>query len=232
MTRDPLAADRARALSLVPVSRETEARFALYAELLVRWQRVKNLVGPNTLTQVWTRHIADSAQLLPLAPQAKVWVDMGSGAGFPGLVLAILLRDRPGACVHLVEANARKCAFLREAARSCGAVAEIHQARIEDVAEGLGMVDVVTARALAPLPHLIEMGKILFDRGAAGLFLKSEGELAGIGTTADPGAMDILPSRTSAEGRILRLPAPVRLDRILPAAAEAVGDPTRQGRRA
>ena len=106
-----------------PVSRETERRFALYAELLTRWQRVKNLVAPSTLSEIWTRHIADSAQILALAPQARRWADLGSGAGFPGLVVAISLADTKGVEVHLVEANARKCAFLREVARECGAPA-------------------------------------------------------------------------------------------------------------
>jgi 16S rRNA (guanine527-N7)-methyltransferase len=199
------AADRRRALVLVPVSRETEARLATYAELLRRWQTIKNLVGPSTLPEIWTRHFADSAQVLALAPEALTWADMGSGAGFPGLVLAIMLAETAGAGVHLVDSNARKCAFLREVARSCGAPAVVHNGRAEDVLPTLNPVDVVTARALAPLPRLIEMGQDQFGRGATGIFLKSLGE------TADdelPGAVwetRMVQSRTSLDGRIVVL---------------------------
>ena len=199
------AADRRHALALVPVSRETEDRLAAYVALLRRWQRIKNLVGPSTLDRVWTRHIADSAQLAALLPEARRWLDMGSGAGFPGLVIAILLRGAPGAAVHLVESNARKCAFLREAARETGAAAIIHNTRIENVTPELEHVDVVTARALAPLPDLLEMGKIPLSRGATGLFLKSAGELASIDVGQPASTVSILPSLTSAEGRIVLL---------------------------
>src|SRR5918997_2907279 len=95
-------ADREAALALTPVSRETLRRLDILAEELRRWQQVKNLVGPKTLDALWTRHIADSLQLLELAPEARTWLDLGSGAGFPGLVLACALADRPGAEVHLV----------------------------------------------------------------------------------------------------------------------------------
>ena len=192
-------------MELVPVSRETERRLALYAELLTRWQRVKNLVAPSTLAEIWTRHIADSAQILALAPAARRWADLGSGAGFPGLVVAISLADTAGVEVHLVEANARKCAFLREVARECGAPATIHNGRIEDVVPTLNSIDVVTARALAPLPRLIEMGRILIDGGATALFLKSQGEIhesVDFGPAYD---VTIVPSRTSENGRIVML---------------------------
>ncbi len=196
-------ADRRHALALVPVSRETEDRLALYVALLRRWQRIKNLVGPSTLDRVWTRHVADSAQLAALMPEGRRWLDMGSGAGFPGLVIAMLLRDAPGSVVHLVESNARKCAFLREAARETGAAAVIHNARVENVTPELEHVDVVTARALAPLPDLLEMGKIPLSRGAFGLFLKSAGELGAMDVGRSTSAISILPSVTSAEGRIV-----------------------------
>ena len=197
--------DRRRALSLVPVSRETEARFVVYAELLARWQRVKNLVAPSTLPEIWTRHLADSAQIVPLAPDALRWVDIGAGAGFPGLVVAILKADTAGAEVHLVEANARKCAFLREAARACAAPAIVHNGRIEDVLPTLAAVDVLTARALAPLPQLVEMGRILFERGTTAIFLKSRAELADVSDLHSDLTVDIRPSVTSPEGRIVVL---------------------------
>ena len=195
--------DRHRALALVPVSRETEERFAIYAELLGRWQRIKNLLAPSTLGEVWTRHLADSAQIAAIAPEALRWADMGSGAGFPGLVVAILLVGRAGADVHLIEANARKCAFLREAARACGAPATVHNGRVEDILPSLKCVDVVTARALAPLPRLIEMGRVLIDSGTTGIFLKTQAELAGVLDAAPALDQAVLRSVTSAEGRIL-----------------------------
>src|SRR6478752_7019521 len=111
----PSADDKAAALALTPVSPETEARLDRYLDLLVTWQAKTNLVAPSTLPHLWTRHVSDSLQLLDLAPSAKIWVDLGSGGGFPGVVLASALADMPGAHVHLVERNAKKAAFLREA---------------------------------------------------------------------------------------------------------------------
>src|SRR3954449_10476848 len=102
--------DKAKALELTPVSTATEVRLDAYADLLLQWQVKTNLVASSTLPQLWTRHIADSLQLLPLAPQAKVWVDFGSGGGFPGVVLACALADTPGSTVHLIERNAKKAA--------------------------------------------------------------------------------------------------------------------------
>jgi 16S rRNA (guanine527-N7)-methyltransferase len=162
---------RAAALKLVPVSRETEERLALYVDLLGRWRKITNLISEASFADVWLRHIADSAQLLDLAPEAKRWVDLGSGAGFPGMVLAIRLAGQPGAMVHLVESDQRKCAFLREVARATGAPAEIHAARIESVPPDiLTPVDAVTARALAPLPILLGFAKVWLTRGAVGIF--------------------------------------------------------------
>src|SRR6185436_10476594 len=109
----PQAADRAKAFELTPVSRETEERLDRFVELLLTWQKTTNLISPSTIAQIWTRHVADSLQLLDLAPDARVWIDLGSGGGFPGIVLACALADRPGAVIHLVESNAKKAAFLR-----------------------------------------------------------------------------------------------------------------------
>ena len=95
------ASDKAEALKLTPVSRETEARLDRYLDLLRQWQAKTNLVAPSTLPHLWTRHVADSLQLLTLAPTAKIWVDLGSGGGFPGVVLACALAEKPGAVVHL-----------------------------------------------------------------------------------------------------------------------------------
>src|SRR5258708_13550566 len=111
------AADKAAALALTPVSRETEARLDRYVDLLREWQAKTNLVASSTLPNLWTRHISDSLQLLALAPSAKIWADLGSGGGFPRLVVACAMTGTPGAMVHLIERNAKKAAFLREALR-------------------------------------------------------------------------------------------------------------------
>jgi 16S rRNA (guanine527-N7)-methyltransferase len=162
---------------LRPVSRETRARLIRFVELLRQWQRAKNLVGPGTLDSVWRRHVLDSMAPVDVLPQARVWADLGSGAGFPGMVTAILLGGEPGARVHLVEANGRKAAFLRTAARETGAPATVHAGRIDEVVPRLGRVDAVSARALAPLDRLLEFAAPLMEAGAAGVFHKGR-ELA------------------------------------------------------
>lgn len=141
---------------------------------LARWQAVKNLVSQATLSDVWTRHTADSLQIFGLAPDARRWLDLGSGGGFPGLVIGICLAET-GGHIDLVESNSRKCAFLRHAARLTGAPVTVHPARIEDVVDGFaGRVDVVTARALAPLPQLLDWCKELLRTGTLGLFPKGQ----------------------------------------------------------
>jgi 16S rRNA (guanine527-N7)-methyltransferase len=203
--------DREDASRLLTVSRETERRLALYAALLRRWQRVLNLVAASTLDQIWMRHIADSAQLLELAPRARCWIDMGSGAGFPGLVLAICLAEQGGSNVHLIESDRRKVAFLREVARQTNVGVQIHNARIEVAMPSIvPPVDVVTARALAPLRRLVEMGKMHLDRGAIGLFPKGQDvdrELTEA-TKYSKYCFQLAPSRTHANGRIVRVTTP------------------------
>jgi len=165
------AADRLAALRLVPVSRETERRLAVYVDLLIKWRRSTNLVSRSTIASVWTRHVADSAQLLALAPSARRWVDMGAGAGFPGLVIAIQLADEPTAIVHCIESDRRKCAFLREAIRATDACAIIHEKRVESVGiAATGPVDAVTARAFAPLPLTLELANLWLEQAAVGIF--------------------------------------------------------------
>ena len=163
------------------VSRETLARLALYADLLRRWNRAINLVGRSSLEDLWRRHFLDSAQLLPLLPDPpagapRTLVDLGSGAGFPGLVLAIL----GAGDVHLIESNRRKAAFLREVARQTGTAVTVHEQRIEAV--GPIAADVVTARACAPLDRLLGHASRFLGVGGAGgrvsgrcLFLKGKG---------------------------------------------------------
>jgi len=172
--RADLAADRNRALALTPVSRETLARLDSFVAVLTAWQRRINLIAPSTEAKIWTRHIADSLQLLALAPQARVWVDVGSGAGFPGLAIACALADTAGARVHLVESNGKKAAFLREAVAATGACATVHAIRVEDFIAAASPIDVVTARALAPLPKLLALAYPLLKRGTLGLFPKGQ----------------------------------------------------------
>jgi 16S rRNA (guanine527-N7)-methyltransferase len=169
------AADKAAALALTPVSRETEARLDRYVDLLREWQAKTNLVAASTLPTLWTRHISDSLQLLDIAPSAKIWVDLGSGGGFPGVVLACALAETRGAMVHLVERNAKKAAFLREALRVTGSPGTIHLADIGDSVDRIaGPVDCVTARAVAPLDQLIGFAEPLMRRGAIALFPKGQ----------------------------------------------------------
>ncbi|MGD0642622.1 MAG: 16S rRNA (guanine(527)-N(7))-methyltransferase RsmG [Roseiarcus sp.] len=203
-----MTADRAKALALVPVSPETEARLALYVDLIARWRKVTNLISEASFAEVWTRHIADSAQLLALAPHARRWVDMGSGAGFPGMVIAIQLADVPGARVHCLESDQRKCAFLREVARVTGAPAQIHPVRIESIDPiTLAPVDAVTARAFAPLPRLLEFAKVWLAQGAVGVFPRGRSAEAQLETNpaAQDLAIDLVASKLDPEAAILRV---------------------------
>jgi 16S rRNA (guanine527-N7)-methyltransferase len=142
-----------------------------YLELLTEWNGRMNLVGPSALASFWLRHAYDSAQLLTLAPSARVWADLGSGAGLPGVVLAILLKDRPGAELHLVESMHKRSRFLAEVARQLDLPATIHTRRAEDIAPPGGL-EVVTARACAPLTRLLAFAYPCLAAGAVGLFLK------------------------------------------------------------
>jgi 16S rRNA (guanine527-N7)-methyltransferase len=170
-----LASDKAAALQLTPVSRETEARLDRYVALLLEWQAKTNLVAPSTLPDLWTRHISDSLQLLALAPSARRWADLGSGGGFPGIVLACALADMPDTMVHLIERNAKKAAFLREALRITNSPGMVYLADIGDSVDRIsGTVDCVTARAVAPLHQLIGFAEPLVRRGARALFLKGQ----------------------------------------------------------
>ncbi|MGH6741555.1 MAG: 16S rRNA (guanine(527)-N(7))-methyltransferase RsmG [Bradyrhizobium sp.] len=169
------SSDKAEALTLIPVSRETEARLDRYLDLLRQWQAKTNLIAPSTLPHLWTRHVADSLQLLTLAPSAKTWVDLGSGGGFPGVVLACALAETPGATVHLIERNSKKAAFLREALRITLAPGIVHPDAIEDIVDSIAEpVDCVTARALAPLHQLIGFAEPLVKKGAKALFPKGQ----------------------------------------------------------
>ena len=214
-----LASDKAAALALTPVSRETEARLDRYVALLLEWQAKTNLVAPSTLSNLWTRHISDSLQILSLAPSAKTWADLGSGGGFPGVVLACVLAEIPGANVHLVERNAKKAAFLREALRVTSARGTVHLADIGDSVDRItGPVDCVTARALAPLHQLIGFAAPLVGQGAKALFLKGQDVEAELTEATKYWNIEpqLHPSRTGGHGWIVELD---RIERRNPSAA-------------
>jgi len=186
------------------VSRETLDRLRVYAALLTKWNRSINLVGRSTLDDLWRRHMLDSAQLHPLLPPStRTVVDLGSGAGFPGMVLAVMgVPD-----VHLIESDRRKCAFLREVSRETGVKATIHAERIESMA-GFA-ADAVVSRALADLPQLLDFASKFVDEHSILLFLRGRGvdlELTRLGKAANM-RIEKFPSRTDPHATILRLEA-------------------------
>jgi 16S rRNA (guanine527-N7)-methyltransferase len=194
------------------ISRETLDRLKTYAQLLVRWQKTINLVAPSTLGDLWHRHFADSAQLWRYRPpEARVWLDIGSGAGFPGLVLAILGTEA-GATHHiLIESDSRKAAFLREVGRETGITVDILGMRIENpqTCAKVSAVDCITARALAPLPRLLEMSAPYFSPSTLGLFLKGRDVAAEIEQAAESWrfAYELKPSVTDRDARVVLLKA-------------------------
>ena len=201
-----LGDDKERALALVSVSRETEARLDIFVDALLRWQSKLNLVAPSTLPELWTRHIADSLQLLALAPQARVWADLGSGGGFPGMPIACALAGQTGAKVYLIESNGKKAAFLRAAVRATAAPAVVHQQRIEKFGETCAeAVQVVTARALAPLKTLCIQAFPFVAKGAIALFPKGQDVEAELTDAAKYWRLQAsrVPSRTSPDGSVV-----------------------------
>jgi 16S rRNA (guanine527-N7)-methyltransferase len=169
---------RAAHVLLADLPEATLRRLQTYAKLLEKWQRVLNLIGQSSLDDLWVRHFADSLQVSDAVPEARRWLDLGSGAGFPGLVTAIKYAGEPGALIHLVEADQRKCAFLQDVIRETSAPAIVHCGRLEKILPGLDeQIDAVSARALAPLEALLGYAEKFIDQGAAGVF--SKGKLFG-----------------------------------------------------
>ena len=206
--------------------RETCARLETHRRLLEVWSKQINLIGPRELEDYWRRHALDCGQLVAVSNGARRWIDMGAGAGFPGLVVACMLADAPSpdarsparalspgapatvTLVTLVETNAKKVAFLREAIRETGAPAQVLDASIDDVAPLPARYDVVTARAFAPLPRIIKAAKPILDRGAMGLFLKGAEFRAELEAAAEQGwtlRVEALASLSDPDGRILRI---------------------------
>jgi len=158
--------------AICPVSRETFGRLGAYVALLQKWSRSINLVAPSTLPEVWTRHVADSLQLYALNPGPQHWVDLGSGGGLPGIVTAIMLTETGGGRVDMVESNQKKAAFLRQAIAGTGARGAVHAVRIEQARGKVGTCHSVSARALADLPTLLDLGSSWLLDGATGWFQK------------------------------------------------------------
>jgi 16S rRNA (guanine527-N7)-methyltransferase len=154
------------------VSRETFDSVVAFEAIFRKWAARINLVGPSTLNEIWQRHILDSAQLARIEPHPRKWLDLGSGGGFPGAIMALVLKDRPGASIDLVESNSKKAAFLRTALAELGAPARIHAKRIEDAYSLVREPEIVTARALAPLVKLLDLAEPWLASGAKGLFHK------------------------------------------------------------
>ena len=195
------AASFAKATGASPTAMEELERYRSYLE---DWNQRINLVGPATLPVFWSRHAWDSAQLLTLAPNALQWADLGTGAGLPGIVLAILGKDRPGFHVHLVESMAKRCRFLQEVAQGMTLPATVHQARAEDLSLS---VDIVTARACAPMSRLFGYAQPYFERGATGLFLKGQDVASDLAEATRYWDFDaqILQSLSDPRGQIVRV---------------------------
>lgn len=195
--------DAASFAAATGASPEQVADLEAFLGLLAEWNEKMNLVGPSALAEFWSRHAFDSAQLLALEPEALTWADLGAGAGFPGIVLAILLKGREGARVHLVESMAKRCRFLSEVVESLDLPATVHNARAENLSL---TVDIVTARACAPMARLVEFARPYLKKGATGLFLKGQDVEAELAEAAKHWNFkaERLPSR-SGSGQVVRM---------------------------
>ncbi len=193
-------ADAMSASSLVMADLET------FRAILETWNARMNLVGPSAMTQFWGRHAFDSAQLLALGANRRVWADLGAGAGFPGIVLAILLKSMPGATVHLIDSQAKRTRFLREVVEELSLPAVVHTSRAEELTPPEGL-EVVTARAFAPMSKLLQFAHPYLRSGVTGLFLKGrdvENELATARQTWDFQST-LHPSLSDPSGRIVQI---------------------------
>lgn len=180
------------------------ADLSRFLDMLSAGNEVMNLVGPATIPDFWNRHAWDSAQLFRLAPEALTWADLGAGAGFPGLVLAILGNGREGFHVHLVESMAKRCRFLSQVVADLDLPATVHHERAENLSLA---VDIVTARACAPLHRLLGYARPYFQAGAQGLFLKGQDVVADMSEAARywEYEADVIPSLSDERGRIVRV---------------------------
>ena len=199
-------ADRQRALERRPELGRVAQQLEIYENLLLRWQSSINLVGRSTLDEVWTRHFLDSAQLADLAPLDRRWADLGSGAGFPGLVIALFQQTHAGGEMHLIESDKRKAAFLREVSRETGAKAHIHNARCEDVLSEI-QPEVVVSRAMTDIGRLIAYAQPFVEKGGVGLFPKGRDIVVELTRASIPSNFQIVlkQSRTDPEAAIVQV---------------------------
>ncbi|MEZ5939637.1 MAG: 16S rRNA (guanine(527)-N(7))-methyltransferase RsmG [Hyphomonadaceae bacterium] len=188
------------------VSRETMARVSAFLDVLDSWRTRINLIGPGEGPRIWRRHVLDSLQLAPVIPSAALTLaDLGTGSGFPGIILACAMAERPGARVWLVEKSVRKAEFLQAAVEALNLPATVVQARAEEAESE--RCDVVTARALAPLPKLLELAAAWADSNSCLLFLKGKDATDELQAARAGWAFDlsIQPSLSSPEGRVLSI---------------------------
>lgn len=199
--------DKERALSLCPQLQGIRQELEIYERLLLRWQKKINLVGPSTVQAVWTRHFADSAQLFEFSPVRASWVDLGSGAGFPGIVISLLQKSlNCGGEMHVIESDSRKAAFLREVSRETGAGAFVHHIRCEYILPTLSP-GVITSRAMTGLVRLIELSREHVEKGAIALFLKGrdiDAELTRAPISSNF-SVELFPSRVEPGGNVIRI---------------------------
>lgn len=189
------------------VSRETLQRLEAFEADFLRWSARINLAAPSTLSELWERHIIDSAQLAGLKPEARRWLDLGSGGGFPGAVVAILVREHEGALVELVESNSKKSAFLKTVLAQLEAPARVHSTRIEVAPGKVQQPEIVTARALAPLRELVALANPWLSGGATGLFHKGRDYRREIEECEGDWDFDLVEheSRLDSQSRILEI---------------------------
>ncbi len=199
------------------VSRETYARLDAYVSLLEKWQKRINLIAPSTVAEIWTRHVEDSFQCFDAASDARHWIDLGSGAGLPGMIVAILLADQSGGRVDFVESNQKKCSFLRSVARELnlqgkGVDIHIHCARIEDALRELPQPDVISARALASLNDLLGLTQGKLSKDTTAIFPKGREYLSEIVAAEKDWSFDceVVASKLSSDSVILKLRNVVR----------------------
>ena len=190
-----------------PVSRETFERLQAFERVFQKWAQRINLVAPSTLSEVWERHILDSAQVVKLGGDAKKWLDVGSGGGFPGLIIGSMIAERQGASIDLVESNRKKSGFLQAVVGELGLPAKVHSKRIEDVHEIIKTPEILSARALAPLPLLLQLSAPWLESGTVALFHKGRDYRQEIEDSAHQWRFDLVehPSLTDAQGVILEI---------------------------
>ena len=189
------------------VSRETFERLVLFERRFVEWNNRINLSSKADAEQLWKRHIIDCAQLITYGRNDRAWLDIGSGGGFPGVVIAAFLAEQEGGHVHLVESNRKKAAFLLRVSVEIGVPATVHACRVEQVHRRLGAIDIVTARAVADLKSLLTYAHPWLENGARSLFQKGRDYRREIKDCGDEWQFDLVEhaSRTDPQGAILEI---------------------------